>query len=129
MLCEEGNQTHQPPLVVCEPTSGVTIRQVPHVALDLKRAGPVAPLRDVPADALGEVVVLEEADALGCLQSQFGGPAMTRAHATHQARADEEEKRGRGDEEPVERGGGTGAVDDVAFACERPGRESSCRAD
>jgi hypothetical protein len=102
---------------------------MPHVALDLEGAGTVAPLRDVPADALGEVVVLEEADALGCLQSQFGGPAMTRAHATHQARADEEEKRGRGDEEPVERGGGTGAVDDVAFACERPGRESSCRAD
>src|SRR5690348_8379627 len=91
---------------------GVTIRQVPHVALDLKRAGPVAPLRDVPADALGEVVVQEEADAPGCLQSRFGIPAMTRAHATHQARADDEEKRGRGDEEPVERGGGTGAVDE-----------------
>lgn len=76
----------------------IPVSQVPNVARDLKTAWSISRLGDVPADALGEDIILEVANRLA---GETG--------------ADEEEDGGRTDEEPVKSRRRSGTVDRVAY--------------
>ena len=69
---------------------------MPNVTADTEGTGSVTSLSNISADTLGEGVVLEVSDTLG-----------------QKTGTDEEEESRRTHQEPVKRGGGTGAVDDV----------------
>lgn len=96
--CEPVYEDQQSPVCSSRSHLWVAVRQVPHVPCHLETAGTVPSLGYIRAHTIGEVVVLEISDCLRC-----------------ESRTDEEEDSRRSDQEPVERGGGAGAVDQIAY--------------
>ena len=75
----------------------LTIGQVPDVAPDIERSGPITRLGDITTHTGRKLVVFEEADRLG-----------------QETGTDEEEESGGSDQEPVQGGAGASLVDDKA---------------